>query len=128
MALDLPDQRRRYQAEDQEEQTDQRDRFNVAKVLRAENLRRLHQLEHGDGGEERRLLEQSHKIIAERRHDGRNRLGDDDIAERVIAAEVQRRRSLPLTARDVRQTSTIDLGAIGSGVQVMRKSSEDETY
>ena len=105
---------------------DQRDRLGVAEGLRPDDLRRLHQLQHRDGREERRLLEERDQVVAERRHHRRDRLRDDDVAEGGPGREVQRDRRLPLAAGDVVEAGAIDLGAVGGVVDADRQHPGDE--
>src|SRR3546814_9100921 len=79
----------------------------LAKGLGAQDLRGLHQLEHGDRRKQRRLLEEGDEVVAERRHHRRDRLRDDDIGKGMVGAELEGDGGFPMAARDVLQSGAV---------------------
>src|SRR5215210_200229 len=98
------------------------------------NQERLHRLERGapgglrppqelldgDRGDERRVLEHRHEVVADRRRHDPEGLGDDDPAERRAVAHPERLRGLGLAVRDGLDAGPEDLGHVRAVVQTQR--------
>src|SRR3546814_1723060 len=99
------------------EQADHRHRLEVAEGFRADDLGALHDLDHGDGRQQRRVLEHGNEVVAERWHDRRDGLWQDHAAVAPPWPQVERRRRLPLAARHRLQPGAIDLRQVAAVVQ-----------
>lgn len=96
--LHAPDEPGGDEAEDEEEQADQGDRLDIAEVLGAQDLGCLHQIHDGDGGQQRRILEQGDEVVAESGYDRRAlafEYGDRVAIARIASPQVLLSETIP---------------------------------
>ncbi|EGE59277.1 hypothetical protein RHECNPAF_2330095 [Rhizobium etli CNPAF512] len=103
----------RDQADDEEEDADERHRFDVAIVAVGDALGLVHQLEHGDCRKQRRLLEHGDEVVGERRDHRRDGLRQDHVDPGLARRQIGGPGCLPLPAWHILDAGAIDLGGIG---------------
>src|SRR3546814_10317428 len=99
----------------------------LAKGLGAQDLRGLHQLEHGDRRKQRRPLEEGDEVVAERRHHRRDRLRDDDIAKGMVGAEIEGDGGFPLARSEEHTSELQSLMRISYAVFCLKKKKHENT-
>ena len=95
------------------EQRNQRKDGDVLEGGRSEQLSFEHQLADGQDRQQRGVLEQADKDVADRRDDDADRLRDDDDAHDPGARHADRQSGLGLAAIDGLDAGAVDLGEVG---------------